>query len=47
MAAERMIHVALGQKGAELFPEGLDDVYGCTAGMETLLRIGELRGLPE
>jgi hypothetical protein len=47
VAAERMIHVALGQQGAELLPDGLLWMYGGTAGMERLLRIGELRELPE
>jgi hypothetical protein len=42
-----MIHVAFGQQGAELLPDGLLVMYGGTAGMERLLRIGELRELPE
>jgi hypothetical protein len=42
-----MIHMAFGQKGAELLEDGLLVMYGGTAGMERLLRIGEHRELPE
>jgi hypothetical protein len=41
------IHVAFGQQGATLFPDGLLLNVWCHAGMKTLLRIGELRELPE
>ena len=42
-----MVYVPFGEKGGESFPETGSMAYVGTAGMETLLGIGKLRGLPE
>jgi hypothetical protein len=46
MAAERMVHVPLGQQGDELLEDGLDDVWLECGGTDLLLRFGKLRELP-
>jgi len=42
-----MARLLFGQQSLELLPDGLDDAWWHSAGMETLLRFGQLQQLPE
>jgi hypothetical protein len=46
MTTERMIRFPLGQQGAKLLPDGLDDVWLDSGQGGTLLEVGKLRELP-